>query len=153
MSTYQLASPRGASALEILTAIALCGALAGIATARLVDGMSAWRLDAGVRQLVLDLKVARMRAVAESADHRLRLAFPAPAYQGERREAGGAYTAVGPPTALPAGVEIVDCTARGAAVTFRPLGHASTFGTITLENDDGKQRRIVVDIAGRLRVE
>ena len=54
---------------------------------------------------------------------------------------------------LPRGVELVDCTAKGAAITFRPLGQASTFGTIRLRNEDGLERSVVVDIAGRLRVQ
>ena len=58
-----------------------------------------------------------------------------------------------PPVALPSHVEIVECTARDAAISFYARGHAGSFGTLTLRNSDGELRRIVVDIAGRIRVE
>ena len=142
----------GLTLLEILVALAVCGALAGIALLQFADMMSGWRLGTAARQLVLELKVVRMQAVSENTDHRLRLAVPGSHYLHERREAG-VYVADGPSTELPRGVNVVDCTARGSAITFRPLGHASTFGTIRLRNEDGAERSIVVDMAGRLRVQ
>ena len=115
--------------------------------------MSGWRLATAARQLVLELKVIRMQAVSENSDHRLRLAVPGSSYLRERRNASGTYVIDGPATELPRGVEVVDCTAKGTAITFRPLGQASTFGTIRLRNEDGLERSVVVDIAGRLRVQ
>jgi prepilin-type N-terminal cleavage/methylation domain-containing protein len=144
---------RGLTLLEVLVAMTLAGALAGIALLNFVNMMSAWRLAAAARQIVLELKVARMQAVSENTDHRMRLPFPGSSYLRERREAGGTYVADGPATELPRGVEVVDCTAAGSAITFRPLGHASTFGTIRLRNEDGAERAVVVDMAGRLRVQ
>ena len=48
---------------------------------------------------------------------------------------------------------VVDCTAAGDGVGFRPRGYAITFGTITLRNASGDERRVIVDIAGRMRVQ
>jgi type IV fimbrial biogenesis protein FimT len=146
-------SPRGFTLLEMLVAVALSAILAAAALPSLAAMMRDWRLAAAARQLVLDLKVARMQAIAESTDHRLRLPVPGSAYLRESREGSGAYAVDGPPTELPRGIELAGCTANGGAVTFRPLGNASTFGTITLRNEDGAERSVVVDIAGRLRVQ
>lgn len=115
--------------------------------------LARWRLHAAVRQVVMDLKVARVRAIAESTDHRIVFRVPGKAYRHEARHSPGGYVPDGPPTALPFGVETIECTAVGASVTFRPRGHASTFGSITLRNAEGDLRRIVVDMAGRLRVQ
>ena len=49
--------------------------------------------------------------------------------------------------------QVVDCTAAGDGVGFRPRGYAITFGTITLRNASGDERRVIVDIAGRMRVQ
>lgn len=144
---------RGLTLLEILVATAFASLIAVMALPGLGEAASAWRLAAAARQIVLDLKVTRVQAISENTDRRLRLPFPASAYRRERREESGAYVADGPPIALPSGVAVVDCTANGGAITFRPLGHASTFGTIILRNESGDERRVVVDIAGRLRVE
>jgi prepilin-type N-terminal cleavage/methylation domain-containing protein len=144
---------RGFSLLELVVALAVAGVLAGVAVLDVRAMQADWRLGAAVRQVVLDLKRVRLRAIEENVDHRLLLAAPAVTYRRQRREASGGYVDVGPPTGLPEGVEIVDCTARGQAITFRPRGHASTFGTLTLRNEKGRERRVVVDMAGRLRVE
>jgi prepilin-type N-terminal cleavage/methylation domain-containing protein len=142
----------GFTLLELLVAVTLSGALAAIGVLRWSDMMSGWRLGAAVRQIVLELKVARMQAVSENTDRRVRLPVPGSSYLRERRESS-AYVADGRATALPEGVDVIDCTAKGSAITFRPLGHASTFGTIRLRNEDGAERSIVVDMAGRLRVQ
>jgi hypothetical protein len=66
---------------------------------------------------------------------------------------GNTYDDEGAPVALPAGITILDCTARSAAISFRPRGNAGTFGTVTLQNSQGDTRRVVVDIAGQVRVQ
>lgn len=144
---------RGLTLLEVLMAVVLLGALSAIAVPQVQPPLDRWRLSAGTRQVVMDLKLTRARAAAGGAAHRLRFSVPGTRYQLERQRPGGAYAASGPATALPDGVRIVDCTAAGDAVAFRPRGHAVTFGTIMLENAAGDRRRVVVDIAGRLRVQ
>lgn len=112
-----------------------------------------WRLEAAARQLVLDLAVARMRTIAESAGHRLRFGAPSAAYEHQREAEPGRYELLGGPRGLPEGVQIVGCTARGSTIGFRPRGHASTFGTVILRGSTGSERRVIVDIAGRARIE
>jgi hypothetical protein len=112
-----------------------------------------WRLGAAARQVVMDLKVARGRAIIGGAAHRLHFAVPGGSYQLERQRPGGAYAAISPRTLLPDGVRVVDCTASGDGIGFRPRGHAITFGTVTLRNGSGDERRVIVDIAGRMRVQ
>lgn len=145
--------PAAFTLLELLIALALAGVLIGIAVPALNRPRETWRLQAAARQVVMDLKLARARAIASGTSQRLRFAVPGAAYQHERQRAPGAYAASGPATALPDGVTVADCTAAGDAVSFRPRGHAASFGTITLRNRYDETRRVVVDIAGRLRVQ
>ncbi|MDX2166983.1 MAG: GspH/FimT family protein [Deltaproteobacteria bacterium] len=141
----------GLTLLELLVALALFGALAAIALPDLRRTLAAWRLNAAARQVVMDLKLTRAQAIAAGVTQRLRFTAAAGRYQRER-QSGGSYVAVGPPTALPDGVIVADCSAAGSGISFRPRGLAATFGTITLRDVDGVERRIVVDIAGRLRL-
>lgn len=145
-------SARGFTLLELLVALALFAATAGLAVPAWQRQLDTWRLAAATRQVVMDLKVARARAISAGATYRVRFPEDAAHYVLERQQSGGAYAAAAPATALPDGVRIDACTAAGSGVSFRPRGHAATFGTITLRNPSGV-RQVVVDIAGRLRVQ
>jgi prepilin-type N-terminal cleavage/methylation domain-containing protein len=142
----------GFTLLEVLIVIGLLAILGGVALLGYRPMLSRLRLNEAARQVVMDLKMVRVSAIAESADHRVHFAVPGATYQRERK-LGSSYEAVGPPTPLPFGVRVIDCTAVGSSITFRPRGHASTFGSVTLLDPEGEERRIVVDIAGRMRVD
>lgn len=141
----------GLTLLELLVALALFGVLAAIALPDLRRTLAAWRLDAAARQVVMDLKLTRAQAIAGGVNQRLRFLPASPRYQRERQQ-GASYVAVGPPTALPEGIVVIDCSAAGGGISFRPRGLAAAFGTITLRDADGVERRIIVDIAGRMRL-
>jgi Tfp pilus assembly protein FimT len=143
----------GLSTLELLTVILIASILGGTAILGYGKMLADWRLNAAVRQIAMDLKVTRSRAIAENTGQRIRFDVPSSPYQRQRQGASSDYEDLGGPISLPDGIEATDCTARGSTVTFRPRGHASTFGAITLRNAEGTERRIIVDMAGRLRVE
>ena len=144
---------RGFTLLELLIGLALCAVLAGTALLGVPRMLAGWRLSAAARQVVMDLKLTRARAILDSATHRLRFAAPGTTYQHERQRPSGAYEPVGPAISLPADVEIADCSGAGSGISFRPRGQAGAFGTVTLRNHDGDQRAVVVDIVGRTRVQ
>lgn len=143
----------GFTLLELLVAVALAGVLGAVAVPEARRQLERWRLSAAARQVVMDLKVARARAIAGGAAQRVHFAVPGGSYQHERQRPGGAYAPIGPVTALPDGVRVVDCTAAGDGIGFRPRGHAISFGTVTLRDAVGDERLVVVDIAGRMRVQ
>jgi len=143
----------GFTLLELLVAVSLASVLTGAALLGYQRMLASWRLDAAARQIVMDLKLARARAILDSATHRVRFAVPGGSYQHERQRPSGAYEASGPPTALPADVEVAACTAAGSGISFRPRGYAAAFGTVALRNRDGQMRSVVVDIMGRMRVQ
>jgi len=141
----------GLTLLEALVALGIASVLAGTALLGTAALRSRLRLNTATRQVVMDLKLARARAIAQGADYRLRFEEHAVTYRRQRRKAARAYVDDGPPISLPYGVAVMGCTGRGGAIGFRPRGYAGTFGTVTLAA--GKElRRIVVDIAGRMRV-
>jgi Tfp pilus assembly protein FimT len=142
----------GVTVLELLVTLSIMLAAASTAVFGFTRSLSGWRLNASVRQLVMDLRVARMRAMSENVDWRLRLA-PGTTYQPQRKAPNGTYANEGAATALSDGVHIVDCTGAGSSISFRPAGYAGSFGTITLADDSGTQKRVIVDIAGRARVQ
>lgn len=143
----------GFSLLELLIALSLAAVLTGTALLGYRRMLAGWRLSAAARQVLMDLKLARARAILGSATHRVRFAAPGTSYQHERQRPSGAYAPIAPPTQLPPDVEIAACTGAGSGISFRPRGSAAAFGTVALRNRDGDQRAVVVDIVGRMRVQ
>jgi Tfp pilus assembly protein FimT len=138
--------------LELITALGLMSVLLGTATLHFQSIKPAWELKAAVRQVVLDLKTSRTRAIAEGRPYRLLFDAPGATYERQRQNASRQYESTGSAIELPPSVQVLDCTARGSAISFQPRGHAGSFGTLTLQNELGDQRQIVVDMAGRARV-
>lgn len=144
---------RGLTLLELLIALTLCAVLTGTALLGVQRMLADWRLSAAARQVLMDLKLARARAIVSSAAQRVRFPASATRYQHERQRPSGTYEPIGPPTELPPDVAIVGCSGAGSGISFRPRGYAGAFGTVTLRNRDGAERAVVVDIVGRLRVQ
>jgi Tfp pilus assembly protein FimT len=143
---------RGFTVLEMIVVIGSAGVLAALSAPRLTAWLPDWRLDAAARQVVLDLRVARARAMAEQRARRILFAAIGDTYRRQQR-VGSVYTDDGPPVALPRGVDLLDCSAAQEAIAFTPRGTSSSFGTVTLRNAHGRERQIVVDIVGRVRVQ
>ncbi len=143
---------RGVSLLELVAVLALASILAGIGVLGHQAIRPALDLHAAARQVVMDLKVARIRAAAENVNQRLVFTAGGGSYQPQRKS-GGVYSNIGPAVALPPGIVVEECNATGSAIGFRPRGNAATFGTVTMRNGKGDVRQVVVDIAGQVRVQ
>ena len=143
---------QGLSLLELLVAVALVSVAAGIGAINHHAVRPHLLLGMAARQVVMELKVARMHAVARNANHRVVFPSGGSNYQRQRKQ-GSSYIDDGAPVPLPAGVVISGCNAVGSAIGFRPRGNAATFGTVTLQNAGGEVLRVIVDIAGAVRVQ
>lgn len=146
------ASAAGFTVLELLIALSLHAALAAAAALAYADMRPESDLAAAARRVALDLTAARLRALTRQATHRIVFAEGSGTYVRQRK-VGAAFADDGAPAALPAGITIAQCTANDDTVSFRPRGNASTFGTLTLRNSRGRERRVVVGITGQIRVQ
>ncbi len=144
--------PAGITLLEIVVALSIATVLFGLAGFGYRDLRHQWQLQATVRQIVLDLRMSRIGAIAEARTHRLRFDPAADAYWREVQADGGKYVDARVPRVLPAGVAVTRCTAPGGSIAFRPRGNAATFGTVSLRGHTGETRDIVVDMVGRVQV-
>ena len=147
-----MASARGFSLLELVVTLALTSILAGISVLSHQALRPSLNLAMAVRQVVMDLQVTRIRAVVRNTNHRIVFPDGSISYQLQRR-GGSTYADDGPPVALPAGIIVLDCNASNDAIGYRPRGNAATFGTVTLQNAKGDARKVIVDIAGQVRVQ
>ena len=147
-----VANRRGLTYVELIIALGILGVLSGTAAFAYQSVAQDLRLNQAARVVMLDLTTMRSRALMENLAQRLVFTPERDSYQAQRQTSKG-YQDIGAAIALPAGVDLVDCTAAGSAVTFRPRGSASTFGTVILRNVLGRELRVIVDIAGRIRVQ
>jgi general secretion pathway protein H len=142
----------GWTLLEVVVVVGLMSILAGTAVLAHQAARPMLDLSAGVRQVAMELRVARMRAISDGVGYRVVFAAGGAAYQ-KQRQGSSTYLDDGPPVALPRGVVVAGCNGSGGAISFRPRGNAGSFGTVTIQNGNGDQRQVVVNIAGRVRIQ
>jgi prepilin-type N-terminal cleavage/methylation domain-containing protein len=153
---------RGLSLPELLIALAMLGMLAGVAWLQMSPLLAGARLDRGARQLATDLQLVRMKAIAHNTRFRVIFQTGTSDYLIERESAGGwqrhllhshvvgAVVAAG--VTLPPGVTIAAANSAGDVV-FVPRGHVDGGITITLgAAGAGASRRVIVNLAGRVRI-
>lgn len=110
------------------------------------------RLDAAARQVAADLRLARVRAASLNTSYRLLFRPGSSSYSRQLRH-DGSYRDDGAAVGLPGGIRCIACTAPSHGIGFRPRGTASEFGTVTLADAEQRQRRVVVDSTGGVRIE
>ena len=128
---------QGFSLLELLLVVALLGILTGIASLQLAPLLQRVAINSGVRQVVADLQLVRMQAIAHN--RRLRVTFQpgSDIYLVEKRENG----------------RWQDHRLHGDVI-FVPCGHVDGGMTLTLASPDRRlSKRIVINLAGRVRID
>ena len=159
----QASSLRGLTLLELLLVIVLLGILASLASLRAGPLLSRARLDRGARQVAADLQAARMKAIAQNSRFRVSFRPDSQDYVVDKDEHGDwqrhaldAHTSIAADDArlvLPPGVSITAVNS-GGDVIFVPRGYVDAGMTIALGADGATEpRRVVVNLAGRVRIE
>ena len=146
-----MSTASGLSLLELIIVLSVVSILAGISVLEHQALRPRLNLGLAARQVLMDLKMARMHAVTDHVNYRIVFSSDSRTYQAQRKSGHG-YRDEGLPVSLPDGIVIVDCTARDHSISFVPRGNAGSFGTITIRNIQGEVRRVSVDIAGEVRV-
>jgi prepilin-type N-terminal cleavage/methylation domain-containing protein len=155
--------PKGVTLLELLLVIAVLGILYGLVSLQLAPLASGAHLGNAARQVMTDLQLVRMKAIAQN--HRFRVIFRPDRhdYIVERDESGTwqrhllhshqAEPVEGASIALPSGVRIAAINS-GGDVIFVPRGHVDGGMTVILESPRGEgMKRVIVNLAGRVRIE
>ena len=145
--------PAGFTLLELMIVLSLVSIITGIGALSHRAMRPGLELSAATRQVVMDLKLARMRAATQGVGHRIVFPDGGVRYQPQRQGSNGSYTDAGTSVPLPQGIQIADCSANSDAIGFRPRGNAASFGTVTLRNSRGDVRQVIVNINGQVRVQ
>jgi Tfp pilus assembly protein FimT len=159
MSTAQ----RGLMLVELLAGLSLFGLLVGFAFLHMPPLLAQIRLDGGARQVATDLQVARMKAIAQNRRFRVTFRPDTHDYVVDKEE-GSSWSRLvlhghssddGAEAFLPLPPNVtISAVNSGGDVIFVPRGHVDGGMTITLSSLAGAgTRRVVVNLAGRVRIE
>jgi len=158
-----VSSLKGFTLLELLLVMVLLGILGSLASLQVAPLLSRARLARGARQVATDLQAAKIKAIAQNRSFRVTFRPDARAYVVDRDEDGdwqrhaldshSAEPAADALIALPPSVSITAVNS-GGDVIFVPRGYADAGITITLgTTTGGEYKRIIVNLAGRVRIE
>jgi prepilin-type N-terminal cleavage/methylation domain-containing protein len=154
---------RGLTLIELITVLSLIGLLVVFAFLQLRPLLAQIQLDSGARQVAADLQVARMKAIAQNRRFRVTFRSETRDYVMDKEDGsswirlvfhGHSSEAVAEAfVALPPSVAITAVNS-GGDVIFVPRGHVDGGISITLGSLSGAgTRRIIVNLAGRVRIE
>lgn len=133
----------GFTVLELLVAMGVATVLMAIAVPSFSSWLPALRLSAATRQVVADLRGARMKAISQGTSFQLN--FSGTAYVIQK--CAGACTNDSGNIVLPEGIT----ASTSAAPQFLPRGTASSSATITLSNGVASSQ-VQVTPVGRIKI-
>lgn len=156
-------SLQGFTLIEVLLVISLLGILTGLASLQVAPMLSRARLNRGARQVATDLQSVRMKAIAQNGRFRVTFHPGTRDYVVDKDEDGewqrhilDAHTSIAITDAfiaLPVGINITAVNSAGDVI-FVPRGYVDSGITITLGSaTETERRRIVINLAGRVRIE
>ncbi len=135
------------SFLEILMVVGIIGSLGVVALPQLAAVQENYRLDALAREVSGNLSNARILAVTENADHRIKVSGTTTYV---REEQGTNTWIVEDTFEMPDGFTI---GTTGAIAEFESRGNASTTATFVITNPNGLTANVVVETSGRSHVQ
>lgn len=140
---------RAFTTIELIIVMLIVGMMAAFATPHLGRWLSTTGVDTAAREIATELQLGKMRAISQNTRYRISFDADHNTYLVQK-DVAGAWQDVGAPKPLPAGVNLVSATANPV---FQTLGTAPGGTTITLQNAQGRTRKVTVSFAGRVKVE
>jgi hypothetical protein len=131
--------------VESCTGLAIVSVVVVFAAPPLVRARETYQLDGVARQVAGKMQWTRIKAISRNTDCRFRVSSPY-SYVIECDNFGWQADQS---VALPAGFRIT----ANAAPEFHPRGNTAPAGTVTVWDKRSRQRRITVNISGRVRVD
>lgn len=131
--------------LESCVTITIISVTAIVAVPSLVRARENYQLDATARQVAGNMQSARIKALNRNRDCRVRVT----ASVSYVIECEDPFWKTEENVVLPRGFRI----SANASPQFHRRGNASPTATITVFNSQGRSRRVIVNITGRIRVE
>jgi type IV fimbrial biogenesis protein FimT len=154
----------GFTLMELMVTIAIIAILSAIAIPNFIAWIPKFKLGGGCRDVLAILQKTRVQAVKDNTSYVLMFDTGNESYTaflddgaGNPADAGngvldGGETVLVQKT-LANGIDITATTLPGDLVVFDTQGVASTAGSITLTDNSGNSRQILLELAGSSRIQ
>jgi len=143
----------GFTVMELVVVIGLMAIISAIAMPSFISWLPSYRLSAGARQIAADLQLARMKAISQNTNYRLRFT-DGNTYEMQKNDGGWAVPAGHGSVDLPEGITVTNGTPFNTS-EFQSRGTAKTTvgtDTIILTNVT-TQKWVCMETVGRVHIE
>jgi prepilin-type N-terminal cleavage/methylation domain-containing protein len=150
---HMLRGKGGVTLIELAVVMAIVAIMGLFLAPAIGEWVDNFRIRQAGRDIVSHLQLAKIRAISRSLEYRVRFDLAKNEYLVERNE--GVWQQEGSVFRVPKGVDIASATGSLGSppkVKFNPNGTCSS-GHIRIDNEQGKQYKIVVHFTGRIRIE
>jgi len=163
----------GFTLMELMVTIAIIAVVSAIAVPNFLAWVPKFKLGGASRDVLAVLQGTRVQAVKDNTNYTVQFNLGNESYVAFLDDGAGtpdttpadgipdglgdgildATETIVSQKVLPDGINIVNTTLAGNQVIFDTQGVASTAGTITIANDRGASRLIVLELAGSSRIQ
>jgi prepilin-type N-terminal cleavage/methylation domain-containing protein len=143
----------GVTLIELAVVMAIVAIMALCVAPAIGEWLDNFRIRQTARDISSTLQLAKMKAISSRLEYRVRFDLANDEYSVEKNDGG--WQQEGGAFRVPRGVHIASATGslgNPPRVKFNPDGTASS-GHIMIDNEKGKQHRVVVHYTGRIRIE
>jgi prepilin-type N-terminal cleavage/methylation domain-containing protein len=150
---HMLRGKGGVTLIELAVVMAIVAIMGLFLAPAIGEWLDNFRIRQAGRDIVSHLQLAKISAISRSLEYRVRFDLAKNEYLVERND--GVWQQEGSVFRVPKGVDIASATGSLGSppkVKFNPNGTCSS-GHIRIDNEQGKQYKIVVHFTGRIRIE
>jgi prepilin-type N-terminal cleavage/methylation domain-containing protein len=150
---HMLRGKGGVTLIELAVVMAIVAIMGLFLAPAIGEWLDNFRIRQAGRDIVSHLQLAKISAISRSLEYRVRFDLANDEYLVERND--GVWQQEGSVFRVPKGVDIASATGSLGSppkVKFNPNGTCSS-GHIRIDNEQGKQYKIVVHFTGRIRIE
>lgn len=148
---------RGFTLLELIVVLGLLSVVFAIALPQVSASLPGLFVDQAARTLAAELQLARVKAVSRNTRMRIIMELDRRAIRLEQ-DTGDGFVPEHESPPLPGGVTFdressTRVSGSRISITFQPRGNTADNATIVLLASGGIRRRVIVNSAGRVRME
>jgi len=143
----------GVTLIELAVVMAIVGIMALFMAPAIGEWLDNYRIRQTAREISSTLQLAKMRAISSRLQYRVVFNVANETYQLWRNDPDSGWVTEGNANTVPRSVDIDNTDFTSDTVLFSPNGTSSANGTITIDNEKGKQYQVNINTVGRINIQ